>query len=98
MTSQGNFPLGGQESKPGRATATCYCGTVQIEVATQKPDLVDTFICNCSGTSPPPPRPPSYKLSLSSHLIPPALLTNLPPRLPQNNSLNVRLQLHRNRI
>ncbi|KAE9967104.1 hypothetical protein EG328_008412 [Venturia inaequalis] len=48
MTTQGNFPLGGQESKPGRATATCYCGTVQIEVATQKPDLVDTFICNCS--------------------------------------------------
>lgn len=54
MTSQGNFPLGGQEANPGRATATCYCGTVQIEVATQNPDLVDTFICNCTGLFPLP--------------------------------------------
>ncbi|KAK6391590.1 hypothetical protein LTR65_004425 [Meristemomyces frigidus] len=31
-----------------RATATCFCGTVQIEVPTEKPGLVDTFICNCT--------------------------------------------------
>lgn len=67
MTTQGNFPLGGQESKPGRATATCYCGTVQIEVATQKPDLVDTFICNCSGTSLLPSTNPLLPIINSCH-------------------------------
>lgn len=86
MTSQGNIPLGGQESKPGRATATCYCGTVQIEVATQKPDLVDTFICNCAGTSTPIF---STHSSLCSHLF-----THHFSRLPQNHCQHVRLQLH----
>ena len=32
----------------GTATATCYCGTVQIEVPTEGEGLVDTFICNCT--------------------------------------------------
>ncbi|KAH6621898.1 Mss4-like protein [Boeremia exigua] len=32
----------------GTATATCYCGAVQIEVPTEAPGLVDTFICNCT--------------------------------------------------
>lgn len=31
MSSQGNFPLGGSEVSKDRATATCYCGTVQLE-------------------------------------------------------------------
>jgi hypothetical protein len=30
------------------ATATCYCGTVQIEVPTEGEGLVDTFICHCT--------------------------------------------------
>ncbi|CAA9960708.1 GFA domain containing protein [Pyrenophora teres f. maculata] len=32
----------------GTATATCYCGTVQIEVPTEGEGLVDTFVCNCT--------------------------------------------------
>ncbi|RMY18838.1 hypothetical protein D0867_05055 [Hortaea werneckii] len=34
---------GGRENPT--ATATCYCGAVQLEV---KPGLVDTFICHCA--------------------------------------------------
>ncbi|RMX88173.1 hypothetical protein D0869_01828 [Hortaea werneckii] len=34
---------GGRENQT--ATATCYCGAVQLEV---KPGLVDTFICHCA--------------------------------------------------
>lgn len=37
---------GGQNSKT--ATATCYCGAVQIEVPTEGEGLVDTFICHCT--------------------------------------------------
>ncbi|KAI7493289.1 hypothetical protein KC367_g8674 [Hortaea werneckii] len=37
---------GGRESQT--ATATCYCGAVQLEVPIQKPGLVDTFICHCA--------------------------------------------------
>ena len=48
MTSQGPFPLGGKPVSDDRATATCYCGSVQIEVPTTAPDLQDTFICNCT--------------------------------------------------
>ncbi|RMZ12820.1 hypothetical protein D0864_00602 [Hortaea werneckii] len=37
---------GGRESQT--ATATCYCGVVQLEVPIQKPGLVDTLICYCA--------------------------------------------------
>ncbi|EMF08884.1 uncharacterized protein SEPMUDRAFT_73145 [Sphaerulina musiva SO2202] len=30
------------------ATATCYCGTVQLEFVTEGEHFVDTFICNCT--------------------------------------------------
>ncbi|PQE27020.1 glutathione-dependent formaldehyde-activating gfa protein [Rutstroemia sp. NJR-2017a BBW] len=47
-----NIPLpteglsGGRDSKT--ATATCYCGTVQILFPTEGPGFVDSFVCNCS--------------------------------------------------
>ncbi|KAL2851896.1 Mss4-like protein [Aspergillus pseudoustus] len=46
------FPLAGARqdgwSDGERATATCFCGTVQLSFPTQGPGLVDTFICHCS--------------------------------------------------
>ncbi|KII86864.1 hypothetical protein PLICRDRAFT_143402 [Plicaturopsis crispa FD-325 SS-3] len=35
-------------SKDGEATATCYCGAVQLAFPTERPALVDTFICHCT--------------------------------------------------
>ncbi|GME58433.1 Mss4-like protein [Neofusicoccum parvum] len=35
-------------SKEDEATATCFCGAVQLAFPTQKPGLSDTFICNCT--------------------------------------------------
>ncbi|KAJ7472199.1 Mss4-like protein, partial [Mycena latifolia] len=29
------------------ATATCFCGAVQLKFPTQRPGLVETCICNC---------------------------------------------------
>ncbi|KAJ5816557.1 hypothetical protein N7447_008790 [Penicillium robsamsonii] len=34
-------------SKEGQATATCYCGAVQLAFPTQGPGLIDTFTCHC---------------------------------------------------
>ncbi|KAK9333507.1 Mss4-like protein [Lipomyces starkeyi] len=31
-----------------RATATCFCGAVQLSFPTQGPGLIDTFICHCT--------------------------------------------------
>ncbi|RAH69142.1 GFA family protein [Aspergillus aculeatinus CBS 121060] len=46
------FPLAGARqdgwSDGDRATATCFCGAVQLSFPTQGPGLVDTFICNCT--------------------------------------------------
>ncbi|KAM3425750.1 hypothetical protein BST61_g7681 [Cercospora zeina] len=39
---------GAHGEKNGAATATCYCGAVQIEVPTEGEGLVDTFICHCT--------------------------------------------------
>ncbi|KAI1141275.1 Mss4-like protein [Hypoxylon sp. FL0543] len=30
------------------ATATCFCGAVQLSFPTQGPGLIDTFVCNCT--------------------------------------------------
>ncbi|KAL9130459.1 MAG: hypothetical protein Q9175_007016 [Cornicularia normoerica] len=35
-------------SKEDEATATCFCGAVQLAFPTQGPGLVKTFICNCT--------------------------------------------------
>lgn len=35
-------------SKEGSATATCYCGTVQLAFPTQAPGLLSTFLCHCT--------------------------------------------------
>ncbi|KAL8293523.1 hypothetical protein RQP46_000224 [Phenoliferia psychrophenolica] len=35
-------------SKEGSATATCFCGAVQLSFATEAPGLVDVFICHCT--------------------------------------------------
>ncbi|KAL5358831.1 Mss4-like protein [Aspergillus floccosus] len=35
-------------STKDQATATCYCGTVQLVFPTTGPGLVDTFACHCS--------------------------------------------------
>ncbi|KAJ7026815.1 Mss4-like protein [Mycena alexandri] len=34
-------------SNDDEATATCYCGAVQLKFATNPPGLIDTFSCNC---------------------------------------------------
>ncbi|KAF1358553.1 hypothetical protein EJ07DRAFT_166797 [Lizonia empirigonia] len=39
---------GAHGERDGTATATCYCGAVQIEVPTSGDGLVDTFICHCT--------------------------------------------------
>jgi hypothetical protein len=45
------IPLSGSASDgystKDHATATCFCGSVQLEFPTTKPGLVDTFLCNC---------------------------------------------------
>jgi len=45
------FPLagGGNDgwSTDSEATATCFCGAVQLKFPTQAPGLVNTFLCNC---------------------------------------------------
>ncbi|KAK5089255.1 hypothetical protein LTR70_006866 [Exophiala xenobiotica] len=48
MAFQGSFPLGGSEVSKDRATATCYCGAVQLEFPTEGDDYIDSFICNCT--------------------------------------------------
>ncbi|KAK7748528.1 hypothetical protein SLS53_000548 [Cytospora paraplurivora] len=46
------FPLAGGAqdgwSTEDEATATCYCGAVQLSFPTQGPGLVHTFVCNCA--------------------------------------------------
>ncbi|OMP86678.1 hypothetical protein BK809_0003850 [Diplodia seriata] len=45
------FPLAGNGndgwSSDSEATATCFCGAVQLKFPTQGPALVHSFICNC---------------------------------------------------
>ncbi|PNP52391.1 hypothetical protein THARTR1_06995 [Trichoderma harzianum] len=46
-----NLPLSGVArdgwSSDTEATATCFCGAVQIVFPTEAPGLVNTFVCNC---------------------------------------------------
>ena len=46
------FPLAGGAddgwSKEDTATATCFCGAVQLAFPLQGPGLVGTFVCNCT--------------------------------------------------
>lgn len=35
-------------SKDGEATATCFCGAVQLSFPTSPPGLITSFVCNCS--------------------------------------------------
>ncbi|KAJ7459707.1 Mss4-like protein [Mycena latifolia] len=35
-------------SNEDEATATCFCGAVQLAFPTQGPGLVNTFVCNCT--------------------------------------------------
>ncbi|KAJ7628868.1 Mss4-like protein [Roridomyces roridus] len=35
-------------SSDEEATATCFCGAVQLKFPTQGPGLIDAFICNCA--------------------------------------------------
>ncbi|KAJ5713669.1 uncharacterized protein N7483_010850 [Penicillium malachiteum] len=50
--SQSYIPLAGSAedgwSKEDEATATCYCGAVQLAFPTKGPGLIDTFICHCT--------------------------------------------------
>ncbi|QDS76473.1 hypothetical protein FKW77_004976 [Venturia effusa] len=45
-------PLAGEAtdgwSSPTEATATCFCGAVQLKFPTEAPGLVDSFICHCT--------------------------------------------------
>ncbi|KAB8214659.1 Mss4-like protein [Aspergillus novoparasiticus] len=36
-------------SKDSQATATCYCGAVQLAFPTQGPGLIDAFTCHCTN-------------------------------------------------
>lgn len=51
-TSKPYFPLTGVANDgwttETEATATCFCGAVQLAFPTEKPGLVDTFVCNCT--------------------------------------------------
>ncbi|KAI4630964.1 hypothetical protein J4E83_002490 [Alternaria metachromatica] len=46
------FPLAGQAkdgfSNNEEATATCFCGAVQLAFPVEGPGLVSTFVCNCA--------------------------------------------------
>ncbi|KAF8210824.1 Mss4-like protein [Mycena galopus ATCC 62051] len=46
------FPLAGSAtdgwSNDDEATATCFCGAVQLKFPTQGPGLLGSFICNCT--------------------------------------------------
>ncbi|KAJ7792887.1 Mss4-like protein [Mycena olivaceomarginata] len=46
------FPLAGGDndgwSNEEEATATCFCGAVQLKFPTQGPGLIYTFVCNCT--------------------------------------------------
>jgi hypothetical protein len=46
------IPLAGSAddgwSKEDSATATCYCGAVQLAFPTQGPGLLSTFLCHCT--------------------------------------------------
>ncbi|KAI2607989.1 Mss4-like protein [Hypoxylon sp. NC1633] len=46
------FPLAGIArdgwSTDTEATATCFCGAVQLAFPTQGPGLIETFVCNCA--------------------------------------------------
>ncbi|KAH6688625.1 Mss4-like protein [Plectosphaerella plurivora] len=35
-------------NRDGEATATCFCGEVQLAFPTEGPGLVNTFLCNCT--------------------------------------------------
>ncbi|PSN71549.1 hypothetical protein BS50DRAFT_570884 [Corynespora cassiicola Philippines] len=35
-------------STEDEATATCFCGAVQLQFPTQGPGLINTFVCNCT--------------------------------------------------
>ncbi|KAJ7208499.1 Mss4-like protein [Mycena pura] len=46
------FPLAGSArdgwSNDEEATATCFCGAVQLKFPTQGPGVVETFVCHCA--------------------------------------------------
>ncbi|KAF7345652.1 hypothetical protein MVEN_01584800 [Mycena venus] len=50
--SKSYFPLAGSAndgwSNEEEATATCFCGAVQLKFPTQGPGLVETFVCHCT--------------------------------------------------
>ncbi|KAI4523877.1 hypothetical protein K525DRAFT_158372, partial [Schizophyllum commune Loenen D] len=50
--TQSHFPLTGLAndgwSTEDEATATCFCGTVQLSFPTSPPGLVNSFVCNCA--------------------------------------------------
>ncbi|KAF7345650.1 Glutathione-dependent formaldehyde-activating GFA protein [Mycena venus] len=50
--SKSYFPLAGSAndgwSNEEEATATCFCGAVQLKFPTQGPGLVETFVCHCA--------------------------------------------------
>lgn len=50
--SKSYFPLAGAAddgwTKEDSATATCFCGAVQLAFPTQGPGLISTFVCNCT--------------------------------------------------
>ncbi|CAI7600761.1 unnamed protein product [Penicillium viridicatum] len=35
-------------SEEQQATATCYCGAIQLAFPTEGPGLIDTFLCHCT--------------------------------------------------
>ncbi|KAF7325766.1 GFA domain-containing protein [Mycena kentingensis (nom. inval.)] len=40
-------PMDSESSNPKQATATCFCGAVQLSFPTEAPGLAHSFICHC---------------------------------------------------
>ncbi|KAG9745242.1 hypothetical protein KCU73_g7930, partial [Aureobasidium melanogenum] len=39
--------MASSSSSPQRATATCFCGTVQLELPVEGEDVTQVFVCHC---------------------------------------------------
>ncbi|KAJ7628852.1 Mss4-like protein [Roridomyces roridus] len=59
-------------SNEDEATATCFCGAVQLKFPTQGPGLIDVFICNCTDC-----RKITASMFASNFIVPNTHLTHI---------------------
>ncbi len=48
LSAAGLAKDGRSSTSKNQATATCFCGRVQLAFPLSKPGLVDTFVCHCT--------------------------------------------------